>query len=410
MKAISPLFRLSLLAAFAFNMLACSRVAFNNNENDSSQGLTPEVVKNADGVVNPVDCHEIKDPKNPDKKCFVDIFTQPRQNTGVIDILFVVDTSGSLAGERQKIVTGIQNYINGLPEDADFNIAVMLAHGSTSVWSGRLFKAANEPVVLKSLDLTNAQIQSYLGTKLNTVVDDQDSDGGEEGIFSLFKGVTVPAKLQESQAAGFFRNNAALSVVFVSDENDICATYPSGVTPVVDPDGREVPARIRDCEGIVAQGLTTQLKNLKGSQPLTVSGIIYADSPVPVQDENELGYGYTDMIALNSGIAIDIANDDIATELQGIAEIDNQQMGVQNQFTLAHDLINEATLVVTVNDQSVPFKLQGNVVTITQAVPAGAIVRIYYCLKKSNDHKHCKRCKHHERKKKLIELHERCKK
>src|SRR5207253_9162883 len=103
--------------------------------------------------------------------------------------LFVVQTSDSIVPERAAIVAGIEGFIQSLPAGADFNIAVMLSHGSTSAHSGTLFQVATEPVVLKSSELTNAQIQTYLNTKLTNVIADPDSGGGEEGMFSLFNGI-----------------------------------------------------------------------------------------------------------------------------------------------------------------------------------------------------------------------------
>jgi len=44
------------------------------------------------------------------------------------------------------------------------------------------------------------------------------------------------------------RPDAALAIVFVSDENDICYRYPASITPVVDGDKLEAPAFIRDCD------------------------------------------------------------------------------------------------------------------------------------------------------------------
>lgn len=327
----------------------------------------------------------VKQPTNNNKECYLETFQQPGVDIGAIDILFVVDTSGSINAERQAIVNGIGNFISALPANSDINIAVMLGHGSTSTWSGKLYKAGSEPVVLKSSALSIAQIRTHFATKMNTIVEDLDSDGGEEGVFSLFRGITTPALLTASQAAGIFRPTAALSVVFVSDENDICAVYPVGVTPVNDPDGREATARIRDCEGITIQGLNNQLSLLKATKPYSVSGIIYSDMPVPVDGENEVGYGYSDLINLTGGVTIDMANDNIATELASIGELNGLQMSNGNTFTLAHSGADSASLVVKVNGQTVPYTFQNNKVTITQSIPAGATITIYYCIKSTSN-------------------------
>lgn len=385
-RSIYGMAQLLVLAGFGFSAIGCAKGEITPNvvaEPSVAELVSPEVVQQT--AKNP--------PKNPHRcvktgeLCFSEIFEQPVTNTRAVDVLFVVQTSASIVPEKQAIVAGIENFIQSLPAGADFNIAVMLAHGSTSPHSGRLYQAEAEPIVLKSTELTDAQIQTYLDAKLTQVVADPDSGGGEEGLFSLFNGVATPTLLAASQAQGFFRPDAALGVIFVADRRDICAVVPAGVPEETDP--VKIDARIRDCEGLTAAGLTSRLTTLKGSAPLAVSGIIYADAPAPAG--NEIGYGYTDMIALNAGVAIDIANDDIAAGLASIAQLSGQQMMIQKEFTLEHNNINPKRIIVTVNGVGATFKLDGNKVTITSEVPAGAVVVISYCLKsggQGHDHDH----------------------
>lgn len=318
------------------------------------------------------------------EKCFTETFEQPVTETGSVDVLFVVQTSQSIAAQRQLITTGINSFLDTLPENADVNVGVMLSHGSTSAESGRLYQVESEPVVLKASELSDAEIQTYLTAKLTQVSQDPDAGGGEEGLYSLFHGITTPALLSESQSLGFFRPDAALAVVFIGDRRDICAIVPPRVPAETDP--VKIDARIRDCEGLTAAGLTNQLKLLKGTQPLQVSGIIYADEPAPAG--KEIGYGYTDMISLNAGVAIDIANDDIAAGLASIAELIGQQMEIQYEFTLSKGEVDPHRLSVKVNGQNVPYKLEGNTVIITQPIPSGAVVTIAYCVKKAYGHHH----------------------
>jgi hypothetical protein len=372
-KICTGLIQITLFLGLGLGLVGCSKV----DPTDLSQDGTVSLAEK-----NPHRC------QHEGKNCFKETFQQPVRNTRAVDILFVIQTSDPLATEKQAIVAGINNFISSLPANSDFNIAVMLAHGSTSSQSGRLFRADSEPVVLKSTELTTAQIQTHLSTKLNLTVADPGSGGGEEGLFSLFNGITTPALLADSQAAGFFRPDAALGVIFVADRRDICAVVPAGVPAETDP--VKIDARVRDCEGLTAAGLTSRLRSLKGASPLAVSGIIYTDPPVPAG--NEIGYGYLDVINLNSGIAIDIANDDIATGLASMAQLSGQQMTTQNQFKLSHSGVNPATVKVTVNGQPVAFTIQGDTVTISQSIPAGALIAISYCVKKLED-----QCRHGKR-------------
>jgi len=407
-KYIYGIIQFVFLAVIGFNSIGCSP-----HRGGSSAGADPAVTDSTVGNPTPtpsVSPGPTRTPsgtpaptsgdKNPHKcrqineQCFSESFQQPVTTTRAVDVLFVVQTSTAMAPERQAIISGIQSFIAALPANSDFNIAVMLSHGSTSNWSGRLYRAESEPIVLKSTELSTAQIQEHLATKLTQVAQDPDSGGGEEGLFSLFNGITTPSLLSNSQSEGFFRPDAALGVVFVADRRDICANVPVGVPAETDP--VKIAARIRDCEGLTPAGLTSRLTTLKGALPLQVSGILYADEPAPAG--NELGYGYLDVISLNAGVAIDIANDNIAQGLASIAALSGQQMQIQYEFTLSHTNVDPQRIIVTVNGVGVPYKLEGDKVTILSQIPAGAVVVISYCLKTKpsphEHHKHFFKCLH----------------
>jgi hypothetical protein len=362
MKTCYRLFHVMVTVGFGLSLIGCAK------DDGSGSGIAASR-KSAH------DCQQTS------AGCFSET-VRPSAGSGPVDVLFVVQTSASIADVKPTIISGINDFIATLPAGSDFNIAVMLSHGSTSDRAGRLYQAGSEPVVLKSSELSNTDIQTYLDAKLANPPMDSPSGGGEEGVYSLFHGITTPALLSESQNAGFFRANAALGVVFIADRRDICAIVPPGVPPETDP--LKIGARIRDCEGLTPAGLSNQLHVLKGSQPIIVSGILYSRDPAPAG--KELGYGYIDVINLNNGVAIDIANDNIANGLSSIAQLGGSGSSTQNTFTLSHSGIDSKKIIVTVNGVGVNFTLSGDTVTITDDIPAGAEVVIAYCLKGTDDH------------------------
>ena len=218
-----------------------------------------------------------------DPGCTARTFRQPI-SSGKLDLLFVTDTSGSLAAEREEIAEGIDHFIRALPEGQDIRIGVMLAHSPLSPYSGRLWRSdggmirgfeRSEPWVLSTIDMPRGYVRAKLRQKLRWQESEYISDGGEFGMGSLLSGLDS-ARLAESRAKGFFRTDAALAVVFVSDENDICAEYPAGVTPVFDPDGLEAPAKRRFCTvaaGITSARVLSRLRELQSGRPLVVGGI-----------------------------------------------------------------------------------------------------------------------------------------
>lgn len=327
----------------------------------------------------------VKQPPTNDQTCYTDTFQQPVDTSRAVDILFVLQTSAPLDPEKAEILADLNSFIANLPEGGDYNIAVMLAHGSTSTSSGVLFKADTEPAVLRTATMTDAQIQSALTAKFTNATPDADSGGGEEGLYSLFRGITTPALLADSQAAGFFRPAAALGVVFISDRRDICAVVPPGVPAETDP--LKIAARIRDCEGLTAAGLTNRLKLLKGQLPVIASGLIYTSNPASGISTGEIGYGYTEVINLTSGVAIDLATGDIPAGLSAIANLAGGVMVPQNSFTLTQTGVDPASIKVQVNGQDAAFQFSGNVVTVQQSIPGGAVITINYCLLSTTEYK-----------------------
>lgn len=307
--------------------------------------------------------------------CYKESFRIPIGSQKPTDVLFVVDTSSSMSDEMPKVRSAISQFVGSLSPTADVNMAVMLAHGSTSTYSGALFKATSEPATLKSRVLNPIQMETFLRHKLNSLPQDADAGGGEEGMYSLFNGITSPALLAASQADGFFRPNADLTVIFVADQRDICAITPAGVPPETDPG--KLAARIRDCEGLTAQGLSSRLRSLKGAQALKVTGIIYAQTPPSSVDGNEIGYGYTDMTAINQSTPIDFDRSDIANSLKRL--LSGGSVG-QAEFTLTHSGVDSSTVRVLVDGVEVPFVLSGTKVILQQAAPAGATVVVHYCV------------------------------
>ncbi len=352
---------------------------------------------NPNTPTDPTDPTDPDDPKNPchcQKDCYEETFKQrdnPRVNK--LDIIFVTDTSGSLDLERNAVADGISNFVGQLNSGMDFNIGVMLAHGSTSSHTGKLYKTSTsgEPLVLKSSELAISQIKTHLRRKLTTVVSDDSTDGGEMGLYSTSQALKAGNK-EAIINAGMFRADAALAIVYISDENDICAVYPSGITPVPDSQNLEPGARVRDCEGISPEGVYAQLKTLKGSLPLAIGGVIY-NNPATVPhigvDENEVGYGYTNIIALANGVSVDMAANNIANDLASIGTNVNGNINYQTEFQLNSENIDPATIKVFVNGTQVAFTYDAstNKVKLNLSVVGipNADIKVIYCLEEDSE-------------------------
>lgn len=313
-------------------------------------------------------------------------FTQTAtQAGGEVDVLFMLDSSNSLSDERAALAAAAPQLANELGQVGPYTFAFSLSWTSDAPsggfdGSGRLYSIGPNPKVLSSSAMSSADITTAIANTLAAAPPpDPTSDGGEAGLYALNRMLTT--HLVEVQSLGFFRNSAALVVVFMSDENDICATLPEGVSPVPDPNGMEATARLNHCSGITSASTVDLMKAVKGNQGAQASGIIYTGPDVPLSGENEIGYGYTDAISLSDGVGVDLASPDFSIGMKNLGNAINALASkIQRRFVLTQGTANPLSIVVKVDGQEVSFQFDeaSNSVLLDYAGHPGSIVEIFY--------------------------------
>ncbi len=131
-----------------------------------------------------------------DVEIWVDSFTQPRSVDGV-DILWVIDTSGSMNRFDANLLSGIDAMLNALPP---------------SGW--RLAMISNDPMKA----VTEAQFPLVPGDDIadaEAMYSAMGRGGREEGFDAAYEYI-----VNNPYASTWMRPDAALLVVFVSDEED----------------------------------------------------------------------------------------------------------------------------------------------------------------------------------------------
>lgn len=104
-------------------------------------------------------------------------------------------------------------------------MGVLLAHANSS-YSGKLYrKNSSDSYVMSNKTMTISELKTSVSNKFTNSPGEGTTDGGEAGLYALNK--LLNNNIQATKGLGFFREDAALAVVFVSDENDIC--YPGVV-------------------------------------------------------------------------------------------------------------------------------------------------------------------------------------
>jgi len=333
-------------------------------------------------------------PPPPAPACAIESFRQPvGELTRGVDILFVTDTSGSLKEERLGAAEGILNFVDQLPSEMNYRIGVVLAHGQKSPWFARLFKsAAGESEILESSLMSRDQIQSELRSKLTRVVLDYGTEGreskwyrnigadaGEAGLLALENFVKTDTS--------FIRKDAALAVVFLADENDICSiypgfsVYPAGKKPVPSPGDTEGWFQSQGyCDGITPDSVLGSLVSRKKDYPLLLSGILYDSFSVPSTGQNEYGYGYMDLIKEANGISTSIAEvDKIPQGLGLIGKLMNRKLTRVSEYRIA--TLGSRPVKVTVDGREVMYRYSpaSHSVVLSDPGEQGSEVEIKVC-------------------------------
>ncbi len=324
----------------------------------------------------------------PQPICYRDTTKQPDGLiTNKLDVLFVTDTSGSLDDERAAVANGIDAFVAQLPPNNDYQIGVMLGHGSTSKYSGVLYKSGTEPLFLKSRELTLSQIRAHLKTKLTKVVGDNATDGGEETLFSFKKALDyMNSKTIIRDQESFYRSDAGLAVIFITDENDLCYPVPKNVKPTTKPDPGEITAAKRDCNSVTIENIFGQTHKFKKNMPVIFGGIVYNNlNTIPKVNENEIGYGILDLTKKANGITADLADPDFYKAMTKLGALAFSKINVNNEFKLGRTLANldPSSIIVTVDGKVTTFTFDAelNQIHLDEPGKNGSEIVTEYCEK-----------------------------
>ena len=324
--------------------------------------------------------------------CYVDQYAPDEADVvRDLDIIIVPDTSTSLKEEREDIAQGFDYFLNAIPEEVNVRVGVVLAHSDKSPKSGVLFQRDDEPLVLDTQAQTMDDLLFGLNQKLKSPAGDGRSDGGEMGLLSLEKALNINS--QHLKDNGLLRDNASLLVVFIADEQDICFEYPDHIIPVEDKQKKEPKAKqdfCMDADGnlaITPQSTFEAIKNAAGDRPMVVGGVIYTSlDTMPVSGENEIGYGYREVVELAGGINVDLASGDYGPGLERLGTMARAAVKAESVFNLKSTNLDQDSFNITVDGQEVAYSYvaETNQIELAEERDPFSVARIEYCEKKEN--------------------------
>lgn len=345
------------------------------------------------------------EPEPPQEYQCDPITQRVRPITNKLDVLFMVDTSASLYAEYQSIASNIASFVNALPRETDFRFAMMIGHGPEAQvdgqnWYGKFWAyGQSDQTVINAGRLLEEDgglsvegVASWLWQKFkggptrDRIPHDRTSAQGEALLSNLNEFLRNPEKFnqnaqnQVAESLVFPRRDAALAVIIISDENDVCYDYAEANVlrqaqglSILSPNFADRDNGIRGDDGIlrdrpehlaynsdlickyqghrvdydmVAQALRHYYPlNAEGSNnmPLIVSGILYrTNSEIPnysdrYAGDNEAAWGHLELIQALGGEAVSLADDDFGQDLAQIGDLSRFRMQYENVVPLQSD-------------------------------------------------------------------------
>lgn len=326
--------------------------------------------------------------------CVIDRFKQPEAPvTNKQDILFVMDNSVSMNRHWQLMAAKIGKLLKGTG-CKDVRIAVMV--GGIEKHTGLLFAAPKQPKVLNAMKMSEAQVMASLKKTFAYALTYDQTDwiaAGEALFYSLYYGATTKSEAIRKQ--GFFRPDAGLNVIFMSDDAEISYPYPSKQIWDLPPKcnwghHEKVRKTYYVPRKITADSTFTALRQLKGDMPLVTNAFVNI-TRADILVDNKLdakcifdspGFGYFDIVKRSGGVVWSIHRDRAEGLLQ-VGRTSDRRRNLIHDFHLSKPAakVDPASIEASVDSARVEhsYKPDTNVVHLEDAGKAGSLVEIKHC-------------------------------
>ncbi|MBT3219201.1 MAG: hypothetical protein HN348_08930 [Proteobacteria bacterium] len=141
-----------------------------------------------------------------------------------LDVLFVVDNSGSMEEEQYKMSTASGNLLSFVNDHLmDWHVGVVTTDMAKPTMQGRLQDINGQLY----LDETSSNASTHLATALQPGT---LGSSNEKGLAAAYSAIEL---LSSGDNAGFYRSEAQLAVFVISDEDDQSGENPFGLTDFI---------------------------------------------------------------------------------------------------------------------------------------------------------------------------------
>lgn len=325
-------------------LVGCSEVSFTPSQDLTSKDL------------------EVPPPDSTDKT-ISETFLFDRSNTKkYVDVLFIIDNSGSMLAEQEKLGQRLNSFITSLDE-VDWQIGITTTDASNGTFG---IKGSLVNLDSTSQKILKPTLSNYESLFMNSVVRNESIDCQTTAVCptnneqALLAAIMAMDK-RNSTNAGFFRDNADLAVVILTDEDEMSSGPPEATKP---------------------QQVVDHFKSIWGtSKNLSVYGIVVQPGDRDCYDSQYLtagtyGYHVTELALITGGVTGSICDTDYSHNLSKIGENVNQLL---NYVVLTHEPESGVlNVVLTPHDPELTWSLEGQRVVFNKTPAEGTRVDIVY--------------------------------
>ncbi len=274
-----------------------------------------------------------------------------------VDILFVIDNSGSMQYEQKSMASRTANFLSVL-RGLDYNIAITTTDPvHKSLGDGRLIPLTNGGgKYLITSTMPEADAQTLLSQTLQRT---ETGSGAEQGIRSAYR-LVERFKAGEAIPKSFFRDGAQFSVVLISDEDESDNTEKNDPLKLVQ---------------LISSTFNSQKR-------FNYHSIITRPGDTACRSTYGYAYGerYKTMSELTGGLIGDVCATDYASQVQDAAE------GIRNLLkTITLNCVPVAQSGIIIKREGVlvtnTYRIEGVNLKFDQELLPGSYQVDYKCLK-----------------------------
>ena len=275
---------------------------------------------------------------------------------GQLDVLIVVDNSRSMSEEQEKMGKNMKNFLSHL-EGLDWRVGIVTTdEHSLSYGGGVLLPIEKNLSNGSKIRFIHPKTENYEEKFLNTIQREEWGSSQEKP----FKAIKLAFEKSANENQGFFRENANLAIVILSDEDD--HSYK-----------------------VSAHDILSAFKEfISKHKTLSVHGVIVEPEDIYCQLEQAGGSYRTwfsadkihDFILETGGLSISICNKDYSS---GLSRLGERTRRLVNSFRLSEVPIKDSVHVRVLPRQGeVKFSVKGNLVLIESSLQPNSNVYISY--------------------------------